>query len=151
MKWDPGSSEYQMGHSKIHDWCTYEVQSKIVTFILMCTWHLHAMYLFFSTFRLQLWQWSLMEGWWSEQTPGQLLGMFNYSLENFQSKLNYKCKKLFFHNWWIDLKIILPNYIIFWGLLHKTFRGEKLRLFQPEFSAYGKGNGKFMLTRVFRF
>ena len=36
------------------------------------------------------------------------------------------------------------------SLLHKTFTGEKLRLFQPEFSAYGKVNGKFMLTGVFR-
>ena len=43
----------------------------------------------------------------------------------------------------------LPCYI--WGLLHKTFTGEKLRLFKSEFSAYGKVNGKFMLTRVFRF
>ena len=30
-----------------------------------------------------------------------------------------------------------------WGLLHKTFTGEKLRLFQPEFFfSYGKVNGK---------
>ena len=36
-------------------------------------------------------------------------------------------------------------------LVHKTSAGEKLGLFQPEFSAYGKVSGKFMLTGVFRF
>ena len=36
-----------------------------------------------------------------------------------------------------------------WGLLHTTFSGEKLWLFYPQFSAYGKVSGKFMhYTRV---
>ena len=49
------------------------------------------------------------------------------------------------------------------GLLHKTFTGEKLWLFLPEFLclwpvrvpealfSYGKVSGKIMLTKVFRF
>ena len=37
------------------------------------------------------------------------------------------------------------------GLLNKTFTGENRRLFKPEFFANGKGNGKFMLTGVYRF